>query len=772
MGLFGYELRKLWFQKTSCILILAVWIIGQFSFSRSSVILTEQIALAYQEENTQIEAAISGKSVEAALEWLNEAQIEASTLEEVMTDYRWIRAVNTYLEQYKYLSDYPTYLETILSQADTMEKVAVFQNQGAFAISNIRKTKTDFARLQEQMQGVEVSSEAAEFVSAGTGYSAATLLLVIQIVILAVCIFGYDQEGDRKLVMTMQYRGRKEATFAKTCLLIVGTIFLIFAMYAGLLIQAYMLFGPGSLLAPIQSIPEFKRCSQMLNCLEYLVLFFFNKILAFIFLALLASAAVSWAKSIGGICLFGAAAGVWFLMYQRFPEWGIFLWLKEVNPVAWVDTWEWMRGYKNVSLFTNAVGFIPCFYIGVSIGIVLSASLTVWLFPRKFYHRVPRLLQRTLRAVTGAFARTCHTTSLIWQLLYQMTGYKKRFLLVLVVIFAVYTAGAQSGRSYYGLERATYNSYMTTIQGLYTAETEAFLTAEEARLNESDGYLQGMSERLNTGKISQEEYDAASWQLRQEQAQKNDGFELVKGQWNLVRTADEAALIQGRTESHAGFFHMYLAEELFNDKEKETELLGLFLILVFVILVPYERIDFYSEKLFQTTFRGRMRRMLVRSVLAMVIAVVLGGAVYAAYWLTVYSGYQKQDFSVAAVCLELFEGWRPEITMGDVMLLSAGAKCVGMLLTSLLISTIALLPLEMTAYYLLAMVFAGGPFLLYQAGIPVQWFTLLGLFQAERLAGGSMTGYWIYMIVCIFVVTGTYTAVFCRRVYIGRGKRG
>ena len=322
MKLFGYEIRKVLVQRTGCMLIGAVWLLGQLLFWQSPGMQNQKNQSLLAEEIREVEQGIEGMDLQESLDWLEEKRKkldqeqeelfqtgEFSTLlsetDESVSD-RLIRlaerssVLDDYLETYRYLTGYPGYLDKVLSQAAVMEQMAVFQKQGSFALANIRKTKRDFQRLKKQMDGIRLAADAPELLPAAVSFEAGSVLLLLQLLVLSVCIFGYEQEGGRKQLLTMQYRGRLEVSAAKILLLAVGTVFLVLLMYGGFLLQAYEPFCGGDWTAPVQSLTEFRQCSRKLSCLEYLIWFLLCKSLAAILFAFLSAFCVSWKRSSEG----------------------------------------------------------------------------------------------------------------------------------------------------------------------------------------------------------------------------------------------------------------------------------------------------------------------------------------------------------------------------------------------------------------------------------------------------------------------------------------
>lgn len=783
MKLFAYEIRKLLFQRTGCVLIAAVWLLGQFLFHQSSMIQTRLSRSTLSEEIQYYEDGIRGLGPEEALAWLEEEaagleqeQMEAASSGDYMSTAGRSTVLKEYLEQYRYAAEYPAYLEKVLSQAEAMEQMAVFQKQGSFAIANIKKTQRDFQKLQESLSQNAPTVDAPQFLSAATSYGAGNALLLLQLVILTMCIFGYEQEGDRKQLLTMQYRGRYAVSAAKLMLLAVGSAVLVLFLYGGFLLQAYAAYGGGAMNAPVQSLQEFRQCSRELSCFGYLLLFLFCKVLSVILFALMAAVAVSWVKSSAGMLLFGAGIAVCYLLYSRLPQSGTALWFKEVNPAAWMNTWEWMHGYLNVGLFGYAIGFDTCFYAGTGMGIVCFGVLAAVMFPMRAAHRIPRFVQRLAAAGRRFLSHFAETASIVWQQLYQMFAYKKRFVLLAAAGIAIYLAGVRPDQGYYYLEKATYNSYMGRVGGLYTEDTEEFLEQERAHLSGEDGYARELSDKLEAGELTEDEYryEAAMYQM--ELDQKKDGFERLSKQWELVKSAAkeqaENAEAGNAEAGNAGFFHQFFAEELFLDEERDFLLSGLCLLVILVFLAPFCRADAPCDRIFQTAWRGRGNRMAVRSVINAVTAVGIGVGIYVSGYHAVFAAYAKQDFSIAAACLPEFTSLDSSITMGTLLGISVVSKLLGVILTAVLITAISQMPLESTAYYLVLAVLFGGPMLLSMTGIPAEWFSLLGLLQAERLAMAGVGRYLLYAAACIIIVSGLYMLSFRKRLNTGMRKRG
>lgn len=724
----GYELQKISFQKIGLILIIVLWVLAQYLFYQE---LDEtRIIQGYQTEWETVNKETDEKTYEETLEWL------IGEYDHLMEDifslygetYRYWRVIMHEMEKYKYLIEYPEYIQNVLAQAEAMENSPIFKAKGSFVIDNMRKTKSAF----EELTKVEISGETPECLADVLSDKVGMVLLIVQTVVLAMCVFGPEQDPEKKMLLTMQYRGRIPVAAAKIVCVVIGSLFFACLMYGGFLVQAGLAMGERDWSAPIQSLQEMKRCTWNVSCSQFLLLFLFNKILATVLIGMLASVCICLLKSTGGMLLFGGIMLLSIAVRSYLPETVEWLWIKNINLIVWADTWEWMHQYMNIAVFGHAVSRGVCFYLGMACGIPACTISVAVLFPKDWQPKRPAsiAMQKMINRITAGLTRT---TSFASHHGYQMFLYGMRYLLLPVAILGIYAAANLRGdQGYYYLEKATYESYMNTVGGVYTEETEEFLEQEEAHLYGMDGYTEAVAADLKAGKITQKEYENLLYELEKEQKQKMDGFLLVSQQWSLIKNVEQSG------EGEAGFFQKYLAEELFEISNKGYMLLGIMFLVIILFIAPYSRIESACDDLMMTACKGRTKRLVVRLLFNMLVALMSGMGIYLAWYFVIFTSYPEQNYNLSAACLQKFSQLDPNTTIRQVIIVSGIAKVVGLMLLAVVVTILSVKKLDHVSYYVVMAAVIVIPMILGILRVPVQRFSLMGFFQMEEIISRSL----------------------------------
>lgn len=759
MKLFSYELQKISFQKVGLVLIVILWVLSQFLFFGR--LEHTRTLNGYQEEWERFYDEIEHKTYAEAAEWTATEYVrllqDSNTFQE---NYPYYLILLQEKDHFSYLSGYPGYLQDITAQMEGMLNSPVFRGS-SFAIDNMKKTEEAFAA----MEGVDLSFAAPERLPDALSDRAGMILLTIQVMILAVLIFGAEQNSDKKLLLTMQYRGRIPTAAAKTACMIAGSILLVLLMYGSFLLQAASAMGGRDWSASIQSLQEMKRCTWRVDCREFIFFFLLHKALGMIFFGLATGACICLAQNIGGILIFAVVLLSAMAARSFLPETADWLWIKNINPIVWADTWEWMHEYLNMSIFGHAVSVKAGFYMGMALGIPGLSVAILMLFPKNGHSRRFPLLDKVLRLLRKASAHFAQSVSIFWQHFYQMFFYGKRYLLLLAAAAVLLAAGnLREDSGFYYLEKATYDSYMNTIQGPYTEETRLFLEKEEAHLSGADGYADELFHKKEAGELTEKEYATLLYELEKEQLQKSDGFRIVSEQWADVRN------VASSETGMAGFFQIYLEEELFCINWRGYLLLGLVFVTILLFIGPYSRIEAQSRELLMTAFRGRRQRTLVQLMFHLIVSLLLGAGIYFMWYRSVFAGYVPQDYSLSAACLSVFRTLDPKITVGEVLLLCWLAKILGLTLLAVLVTIFSMWKLDTVSYYVLLSVTIGVPLLLCILNVPAQWFSLMGFFRLEDLLSQSFWGSIAYLIVWTVAIIILFFCMFHRMLHAGEGR--
>ena len=414
------------------------------------------------------------------------------------------------LRQAEHLVDYPEYLDRVQEQAYKMQHSSIFgSDPNSYVYRNIMKTARDFADCSPD--GIRLGNDRAirdwlDFAWADWGFFAAILLLVIAfqeerqkglIAIIRTCPGGQGQLQAQRLLILLLYSA--------------GMTILLY--YLPLMISLYAEGGWKDLSRPVQSLPEFQRCTLQISISGFLLRYFFTKTACGFLLGSLIWVLLSFLEQVQ-LCWMMTAAGlaIEYLLYRFIPVQSLLSPLRHINIFSYVFTTDLLTDYANINFFSFPVGKRTLLMgLLLTVSVVLG-SVTVFLLPKRYpfgnRDRLSKWLHRWNRAGDRMRRRMG---------LYGFEWYKLIFLtagglfLILGVLFSL-DLTINSG-AYNRLEDDLYRQYVAQVQGPVTQSTYDYINEARADLENSE--------------MDASEFEEALFRLEQTIAGLKDGAWIV-----------------------------------------------------------------------------------------------------------------------------------------------------------------------------------------------------------------------------------------------------
>ncbi|MBP3922487.1 MAG: GHKL domain-containing protein [Ruminiclostridium sp.] len=261
----------------------------------------------------------------------------------------------------KYL-DYDGFLESVSVNADYMLNISIYKND-MYSISNIEKTKTDFARLQGLAPGYADDSGFGSFIN----YRITDIIVILSVMLLTPLFGVMIKSADSTL------------TFDKRVVVIIPTVFAlaVLVMYGMNLLLSIIFIGGVDASLPIQSYPILYYSGERISTGLFLLFFFLSKLAGALILLLLASSVLTVIRAgksaVNKIC--GIALALFIiaeLVFSIVMSDGSIL--KEINIFSCFLPERFFIRYINVDIFGNAVSRTALF-IGFSVVILGLAAI-------------------------------------------------------------------------------------------------------------------------------------------------------------------------------------------------------------------------------------------------------------------------------------------------------------------------------------------------------------------------------------------------------------
>ena len=390
--------------------------------------------------------------------------------------------------QAEYLLDYPAYLERVQEQAYRMQASSIFGGDpNSFIYRNIVKTAWDFEHCSGddiRLGNYRAIQGWLDSTWADWGFLAAVVLLMMS--------FHEERKKGLNAVIRSCPGGRGKLQLSRLVLLLIFSAVMTMLLYYLPLGLSYAWEGGWEELSyPVQSLPEFRKCTAKLTIGEFLVQFFFLKTACGFLLGVLIWFALSFLDQVQ-LCWMVTAVGlvVEYFLYAFVPSQSIFSPLRYVNVFSYVFTSKLYTEYVNINFFSFPVGKTALLLGLMALTGTLLSMMLILLLPKRFpfgnRNRLGKWID--LWNQLGDKLR-CHLGTLGFE------WYKLLFLTVggiILVLGALLSRnlGLNSG-AYNRMEDHLYQQYVAQVQGPVTQATydyiaNAWAYLEEAQMNTGD----------------------------------------------------------------------------------------------------------------------------------------------------------------------------------------------------------------------------------------------------------------------------------------------
>lgn len=388
----------------------------------------------------------------------------------------------------QYLADYPDYLARVQEQAYKMQASTIFGGDpNSFVYRNILKTARDFAHCSAE--GIRLGNDRAiqgwlESDWADWGFLAVIILLVMS--------FLEERKKGLNAVIRSCSGGRGKLQLNRLGILLIFSAVMTFLLYYLPLGLSFAWEGGWEDLSrPVQSLPEFQKCTAQLTIGEFLVQFFFLKTACGFLLGVLIWFALSFVEQVQ-LCWMVTAAGltVEYFLYTLIPAQSILSPLRYLNVFSYVFTSQLYTEYVNINFLSYPVGKTALLLGLLTLAGILLSVVLVMLLPKRYpfgnRNRLGKWVDLWNRA-GDTLRRPLGLLGFEWyKLLFLTAG----GLILLLGAILSRNLGLNSG-AYNRMEDHVFQQYVAQVQGPVTQETyefiaEAWEALESAQMDTGD----------------------------------------------------------------------------------------------------------------------------------------------------------------------------------------------------------------------------------------------------------------------------------------------
>lgn len=647
LGLFRFELKKMWRERVSMGLLLAIALAacGYFAASLLSVHVGDRFSWnAYTSLSRDIR---EGRLQEKALKERWSMLTWGIVTDDLYTDDT-AQEYNLYLtalDELEQVNGYQDYLDSIQEEAKKIQLVSIFRSSDS-ASRNAEKTAEDFAALTDD----GVSFLGTHGVTLLLDTSVLDLLFTAVVFLMVDSLLSGEIEEKRLKLLLCTPRGRGQLFCAKYSAGLCALTFFFGVCMLFRIVMTALTYGIPS--GVVQTVVGCEACALQVTIGQGIVLFCLLKlfvvlcIYSLVFLLMLILRNGRFLYFIG----FGVSA-VSLLCYQKISENGYLAWMKWMNPAAFLDTQQLLFRYRNLILFEYPVRYLWLALTMVPIAMVLSVILSGRFFLRAGIDR-RRTVKWDLYGVTErAIVRMSGKNRIGGFEFRKWFFYQKGLAVFAVLIAAVCFLYSPAATILYTDEEIYYRQYVTGLEGDYSWEKLVSLYQEQTRLDEIEA-------RLMNGKQDAESMTAYGYS---EELRRQDG---------LTKAINYALYLHSRENGSMVYEKGYLLLFGQNDGEFSLFLYRLVSVLAMTmisILIWGMDEDSGMRRLITATDVGMPAVRRKQAVQLLAAAVLIFAIVYLPWIYSVYVSFPQMRGEYVAYSLMQFSympGW---ITIGMLL---------------------------------------------------------------------------------------------------------
>lgn len=399
--------------------------------------------------------------------------------------------ISEILAECETVSGYDKYLKAIEENRNHLNGVSIFSNVDgdSFSSRNIEKSFLDHQGLDAE----NIRFVPSKGVRSGTESTVTDLFLLLAVMFFVGGLIGEEKEKGLFYFTRATKNGILKCMGAKLSALLIYCFCASALLYGSSLLYAKLSLGLGDPAAALQSVADFTESSLDITLGEYLFLGFLTKsVMLFGFGAALSAVSLFSSRSFAPQ-LFGVGfLAVCRILYELIPAYSMF------SPIKYLAFWGCFnpKHLFGEYLNFNIAGYpISRLSLSVIAAIIICAGL--WAVNLILFAKGKSLAHR--RTIRRFSLQPLHGS------LFLHEGGKILFMnkaLAVLLLFGVLIGYSDLGRHYrLSVGEEYYYGIMISIEGQLNEESEAIITKERARYENTFRQIELIEEMINTGEL-------------------------------------------------------------------------------------------------------------------------------------------------------------------------------------------------------------------------------------------------------------------------------
>lgn len=370
---------------------------------------------------------------------------------------------------------YGAYVSSIVSAADDLQAVSIFQKEDSFSLRSAKKIAEVYSSLPE----IETKIDPVRGIVMATQFGGTDLLIFVFLTYLVFSMVTREKELGQLLLTRTTLHGHARHGLSKIFVCGISSLLSVVVLEMTNLIMASKRYGLGDLGRSIQSVPEYKACVFPISVGEFIVLLIVLKIAILFLMSVVVFFMASVSNSLMKFILFFMAVfGTEGILYFAIPGNSYLSLLKYLNFFAVFGSHFLLGNYLNLNFFGWPVWYLPVYLSVAGMLLVLFGCLGVWAYATQPGISATRKPGRRIRLFPEK------TTSLFLQESYRLF-YCEKIIWILAGAVLLQITTYQPMREFFANQYDVYfKQYMYLLEGYYGEDKERIIQSEQERYDE------------------------------------------------------------------------------------------------------------------------------------------------------------------------------------------------------------------------------------------------------------------------------------------------
>jgi len=576
-----------------------------------------------------------------------------------------------------YIRSYNDEIGKILERADALKENELFSDKNSFSYNNIVKTKKDYEPLLN-IKLTEYDNRAVEEIS---NYNYGYVISFVLILFIINMLYRDRDNGMWQLTYAMS-KGRFALAVKRVGIVALVSFVVCGILYWSTVIMSFIALGGASELgAPIQNIPQFGKCTLLINMREYLVLNFvwsFLSIYAFVSITYMLMTIFRDRKNV--IVAMTAFVIVEYLLYTKIEYNSVYGVFKQINVINLFRMSDVCMTYRNIGFSTFVADLRNVVLLIMAVLIIAASALTAaaasYMKPyvktgifTKIAQKINEIYQRIL-AGAPHILKEIHKNILTSNGIWILAG----------VFFATIYFSMTGLMTFSNIEIANDSMYLES-GGKEYSYIEEYVDGEKEILLQMEQVMLDVEQKYKNSEISFEEYQSKK-QYCQLIIASMEGIREPMEKLEYLKELEEETGIKGYMMSDRGY------EQIFGKSSLQREIIIGIVVMIAVILISfgsvklekYSGVGSLAKASYSGGFVNHLWRILSCALVSLIISVITNFIVYC----NLIKWYGAPYIDAPVQSLTFMRNVPFEITVLQWMALIIAVKLVAIVITSVL----------------------------------------------------------------------------------------